>query len=122
LRRQYPPSSPVDTELDGADNSGGQHVVNVSSVQLNCPINGEIFVFPPMIPLDPCGLNSTNDLLMNLGVVIFPNPTISNFEIHSKSEKIEKIEILDFEGYNYTRRHSSIDDCYPSQLHYADKI
>jgi len=27
-----------------------------------------------------------------------------------------------FEGYNYTRRHSSIDDCYPSQLYYADKI
>ncbi len=26
-----------------------------------------------------------------------------------------------FEGYNYTRRHSSIDDCYPSQLYYADK-
>lgn len=25
-----------------------------------------------------------------------------------------------FEGYNYTRRHSSIDDCYPNQLYYAD--
>jgi len=26
-----------------------------------------------------------------------------------------------FEDYNYKRRHSSIDDCYPSQLYYADK-
>ena len=51
-----------------------------------------------MIPLDPCGLNSTSDLLINLGVVIFPNPTNSNFEIQSKSEKIEKIEILDVTG------------------------
>ena len=87
----------MDRDLDAPDNSGGQHVVNASSVQVDCPIGGNNIILPPMIPLGPC-VNSTYDLAEGFKVTVFPNPTNTSFELESEGEEIFEIGVFDVSG------------------------
>lgn len=87
----------MDRDLDAPDNSGGQHVVNASSVQVDCPIGGNNIILPPMIPLGPC-VNSTYELSERLKVTIFPNPANTSFELESEDEEIFEVRVFDVSG------------------------
>ena len=91
----------VDRDLENVDISGGQHVVQASSLQeIVCPDSeapGEEFTLPPMVPfLDPC-INSTTSL-KELGLTIKPNPNNGNFFIRSEENTIASLFLYDLNG------------------------
>ena len=88
----------IDTDLAGGDISGGQHVVNVSTVDIVCQANGNDFPLPGMVPLGPC-MNSVEDVnSFENRASIFPNPSTSGLIISSEGVPIVEVNVFDGTG------------------------
>ena len=91
----------VDRDLENVDISGGQHVVQASSLQeIVCPnpqVPGDEFTLLPIVPFSNSCTNSTTNL-EELGLTIEPNPNNGIFFIRSEENIIASLFLYDLNG------------------------